>query len=104
MFGLRENDILREIRETREDLRQDREAHRQFTAEMTLQLRQIRLESEAHIAELRAHRDDWRAASEEARKEARMRLDDVLAEQRAGRQALLAILDRLPPPPGQATA
>ena|SRR5829696_5628772 len=106
MLGRWQSEFVRELREIREGLRadrevtreirdglrEDREAHRQFTAEMTLQLRQMRLEGEARLAELRAHRDEWREAH-----------DEMIAEQRAGRQALLAVLDRLPPP-GEATA
>jgi len=78
VFGRVQNEILREVHETREDLRQDREAHRQFTAEMTLQLRQMGVEN--------------RAANHE-----------IIEELRAHRQALLAVLDRLPPP-GEARA
>jgi hypothetical protein len=85
VFGWRQDEVLREVREIREDLREDRhahrefvEAHRQFTAELTLQLRRI---ADQHSADMR----------------------EIREEMRAGRQALLAILDRLPPP-GESTA
>ena len=80
MFRRLQNETLREVRDHRGEFREEREAFRQSMAQMILEMRR---NGEAHRAELRAMREEFRD------------------EMRVQREALLAVLDRLPPPPGQ---
>jgi len=93
----RGNETIETLRAMREDDGEQRRAFRQFTAEMTLQLRR---NGEEHRADMREIRKEMREAREEFRAEMR----EFREEMHAQRQALFAILDRLPPPPGEATA
>ncbi len=90
MFGRLQREILREVHDHRDEFREERETFRQSMAQMILEMRR---NGEAHRAELREIRDEMRESREEFRE-----------EMRAQRQALFAVLDRLPPPPGEATA
>lgn len=85
--------------EDRPDLIAD---YREFTRVMQLRFEQtmseMRAETRAHRAAIRASRDENRryfdALSEQHVREMKQ-LDDVIAENRAQRQALFRILDRL---------
>jgi plasmid maintenance system antidote protein VapI len=80
------DELLDEVRATRAELANLIEGNREFTAEAILELRQNRRITEETLAEVRVSREEFRE------------------EMRAQRQALFAVLDRLPPPPGEATA
>jgi septal ring factor EnvC (AmiA/AmiB activator) len=85
--------MQRSEREHRAALKAMLEEHRSGMAEIKRELREMQ-------AELRDHRGEWREAHEEWREahgESREAFSEMIAEQRAGRLALLAILDRLPP-------
>jgi len=88
----------------REDLSAE---YREFTREMVLRFeRAMRALVTEMRSEFRAHREESRAYFEELRagqeREAR-RVDDLIEENRAQRQALLRILDRLGNGPATAT-
>jgi hypothetical protein len=100
-------------RETIEGVFRRRQTDREFMRELLLRMerseRQHAAAIEELIADLRDHRGEWRAGHEawwkewrEYQEQRREEHEDALAEQRAGREALFRMLDRLGP--GGATA
>ena len=83
--------IQEELRLLREQHDRHIEEYRRFTTELVLDMRRH--------AEQRERAVDRRLEEiHEQNVEHRARTEEILAEQRAGREALFRVLDRLPPP------
>ena len=100
VFGTRK--VLQEIRELRLESREILAEIREMRLQFNEEFRAARLEHQERIEEHRQFTRECIARMERAEAREAKRIDDIIDENRAQRQALLRMLDRLGPAPGTA--